>query len=138
MKVEELRKGNWLQDFYKEEPYRVTLDSIRGLEACIEHKMFQPTPWSGIPLTEEWLLRMGFVVIGGNYESRTFGNAESLILDKDGDHFNVFYRQANTDDTLENILMHIELKYVHQAQNLIYTLTGEELKIEDSIIQSGN
>ncbi len=55
-----------------------------------------------IELTEEWLLKMGFT--------------------KSKDSFNAFYLEL-FDDVLN-------IKYVHQLQNLYHALTGEELTIK--------
>lgn len=76
----------------------------------------------GIPLTEEWLVKMGF-------EKRV-----------DGDDFNIWhwyelqilpdiaFVQGNLDVF---ILDHdnIRVQFVHQLQNLYFALTGEELKL---------
>ena len=70
-----------------------------------------------IPLTEEWLLKLGFEKI------RTF------------DVFPTFFRnKINVNDGIVYVcgcgfLNHI--KYVHQLQNLYHALTGEELTLNN-------
>jgi hypothetical protein len=72
-----------------------------------------------IPLTEEWLLKFGFVQ-GRNYPG--------WVLLKDlekGDYID------------DNVLFEFfepgydHIKYVHQLQNLYFALTGEELTIKE-------
>ena len=84
-----------------------------------------------IPLTEEWLLKFGFEEQEHDFVSRYFGNDERIFLNKDNSHFNIFYKQDNTDETIEVILLSIQLKNVHQLQNLYFALTGEELTISE-------
>lgn len=78
--------------------------------------------YSGIPLTEEWLLRMGFKEfhkrdwdIGGQ------GNGQILTI--------------TTYFGKPIVLIHggevINIEHVHQLQNLYFALTGEELEIKD-------
>lgn len=64
-----------------------------------------------IPLTEEWLLKFGF--IKRYKDCYEFGK---LIL--------------NDKFVMMDIDIHLELRYVHQLQNLYFTLTGEELTIK--------
>ena len=75
---------------------------------------------SPIPLTEDWLLKFGFV------EKAKFFYKEGFCIG-----------YLTTEDNLQIeycIAGHggwkvLELKYVHQLQNLYFFLTGEELKI---------
>lgn len=70
---------------------------------------------TGIPLTEEWLLKFGFERNeSGNYDKR-------LELFYGGNLYR--FRQGWTN---------VELKYVHQLQNLYFALTGEELTLKTS------
>ena len=66
-----------------------------------------------IQLTEEWLLKLGFVKHGkyGYFYIDFF----CVDLDMNGQFF------------MCDIDIHIVLKHVHQLQNLYFALTGEEL-----------
>jgi hypothetical protein len=67
-----------------------------------------------IPLTEEWLLKFGFEITN-NFQTK--------------DRF-----QTHKQDGIiwfEYGYISIELKYVHQLQNLYFALTGEELTITE-------
>jgi hypothetical protein len=125
MKANELRIGNWVEgrsdskkDFLTFQVYKETFFDIEST-----YGEFKP-----IPLTEEWLVKFGF---------KKFKGGISL----DNEEFTLTYTHKNTDKTIllevngEDewgkhqytciVLNHI--KYVHQLQNLYFTLTGEEL-----------
>lgn len=77
---------------------------------------FQP-----IPLTEEWLLKFGFVKIGTNYENKwlvLWGNIKTKSIDF----------VLNEPHSRKRKIT--ELKHVHQLQNFYFALTGEELTIK--------
>ena len=88
------------------------MDSI-GFER--KYHEFRP-----IPLTEEWLLKFGFV------------------FDSYGEYCKGAYSLDNeyTDKGVYNFVIHketcldIEIKYLHQLQNLYFALTNEELTIQ--------
>ena len=109
MKPNELRIGNYVNWINTQEPHSLYLiEEIRELNY---HDCFVP-----IPLTEEWLLKFGFI--------------NDKVLE--------FYRNDFTDSTIiidYNFICllgysHVKLKYVHQLQNLYFALTGEELQIK--------
>jgi hypothetical protein len=62
-----------------------------------------------IPLTEEWLLKFGLMSI--KTELGLWNNGDAI-------YFNYGLEKS------------IQLKYVHQLQNLYFALTGEELEIK--------
>jgi hypothetical protein len=70
-----------------------------------------------IPITEGWLQRLGFTNKVNNkiLESEYYGVKINIIHNR----FLVEYGNGGQ----------IYLKYVHQLQNLYFTLTGEELKL---------
>lgn len=70
--------------------------------------------WSGIALTEEWLLKFGF-----RKGSLFFSKAEFEFYFNDGDNGNWYPVVGGS----------VSVEYVHQLQNLFYALTGEELTI---------
>ena len=76
------------------------------------------TSLSGIPLTEEWLLKFGFVQYLLIWRYKGFTIASSL---------NNGY--GLTGYCIENIFP-INCLYVHQLQNLYFALTNEELTIK--------
>jgi len=111
MEAKELRIGNWIYSNTDKDIYRVDLiESWRNYLSI-----------SAIPLTEEWLLRVGFEKTeSGNYSNEE-GSFELI-------HNNVIgFRFA-----VEGQYAYPEIKYVHQLQNLYFALTGLELTYEQN------
>lgn len=114
MKAQELRIGNYYN--HNREIKQVT-------PSTIEEVWNEQREWcKPIPLTEEWLLKLGF------YENRTGNpswqldvNLDFCIWGRPGRGFNVY---VNSDEIGNPIL------YVHQLQNLYFALTGCELGIK--------
>jgi hypothetical protein len=137
MKATELRLGN-LYDHYGT-PKQVTPSVIEDLWEA-------PRVWvKPIPITSEWLARLGFVMFnGGIIESYsidvtgiTMAKSETLSLatnnDKEG-YWYVYFRQGDSPEkelfhTNDLVLLQRKMQYVHQLQNLYFALTGEELTI---------
>lgn len=93
----------------------------------IENDMVDVNPMNlihPIPLTEEWLLKFGF-------DKSTFGSIPMFFSKNDS--FSYIQEQAygcngNYGYCLNDEKMwFLEIKYVHQLQNLYFALTGEEL-----------
>lgn len=111
IQANELRIGNWVKDSFG---YLVI-----GVNAKVEFA----SAYEPITLTPEILEKCGF----DDFKSNVYGNDEYIELDLDGDIYNVFIKQINIDETIDSILMHNQIKYLHQLQNLYFALTGEEL-----------
>lgn len=120
MKANELRIGNWINEFGIAK--QVMPNDILGLYQIVQAGKIciDLTP---IPLTEEWLLKFGFY--------RTF----------EYDDFDAEYENELRDQiTLKNGIYSfhwpslyvgsIEIQYVHQFQNLYFALCGNELTIK--------
>lgn len=67
-----------------------------------------------IPLNEEWLLKFGF-----EKKDCRFWQSGYFVLHQDLDG-NLVYKSRSLE---------IDVKHVHQLQNLYFALTGEELKL---------
>lgn len=91
----------------------------------------------GVPLTEEWLLKFGFIVIqktvslniGG--ELMRYAFYEEIREDKR--IFFVIYYSKRHGWTLNSVTSNKETVYfnsVHQLQNLFFTNVGEELTLK--------
>ena len=117
--------GDWINHTDGRPPFQVTLSNITTVNN--NPKWYEP-----IELTEDILLKCGFERIGGSahIKSPVFGNYEWIELDWDGDHFNVFYRQENTEGEIDTILQYIELVHIHELQNWWKVNTGEELNVQ--------
>ena len=88
---------------------------------CEENgNQYKPIEISGIQLTEEWLLKLGFVTCYDDYEGEVRQYIKYPIIWVASDHYRI-YNQWCFD---------YEIKYVHQLQNLYFALTGKELKLK--------
>ena len=127
MKKEELRIGNQYMSVKWGVPVRCDLTDFYNLSANADgadddppiDEMFEP-----IHLTEEWILRFGFIR-EGEWLGITF-NARIGIRFFDGNSAECDIIQ---DDKFISFKFE-HIKYVHQLQNLYYALSGEELTIK--------
>lgn len=87
----------------------VTPGVIEALFESDKRSWIQP-----IPLTEEWLLKFGFEIYEFDHKENQYRFKERLLVIRKG----VFCDYGTN----------VELKYVHQLQNLYFALTGEELE----------
>ncbi len=118
LKVNELRAGNLIhvldEDFNKE-VLRVNLNDMCNVECSSGIDDFEP-----IPITEEWLLEMGFELHDDCGELK--GN------DRFCSHRKLMgcFRLPNYEWSLNGK----KIKYLHTLQNLYFALTEEELNIK--------
>ena len=76
-----------------------------------------------IPLTEEWLLKFGFYFdLKTDYDGywKKYKEGFEIRIYKFEDYFEYGWQLGHDP---------IKIKYVHQLQNLYFSLTGEELTI---------
>lgn len=83
------------------------------------------TSFKGIPLTEEWLRKFGFVYDGGNGYKAPHGTDHWYHTLRSGFMPNILARGSIKSDLYKGV------EYVHQLQNLYFALTGEELTIKE-------
>lgn len=139
MRAQDLRIGNWVNEYGV--PIQITPQHILGLhqievagKICID---LEP-----IPLTEEWLIRLGF-------EKRIINNTfpEYFIECTPKNYkmkYFLFFRFGLYHTTPKGVCdeqgwrpelsgsVHcFHLQHVHQLMNLFYALTGEELTLTD-------
>ena len=79
-----------------------------------------------IPLTKEWLLKFGW---GRSDEHELCDNSNDIIFVYDW-HFKRFEIQIDTE--FNGFEYEVDIKYIHQLQNLYFALTGKELSYEDT------
>ena len=124
IKANELRTGNIVMRLNK-------FDRLPRITKIIGMMIFQaekePEEFDPIPITEEWLRRMGFKMLpigkyedAGNWIRRLQANGDVMHFD---DRHNNFSYNGCTIWTSP--------KFVHQLQNLYFALTGEELIIKE-------
>jgi hypothetical protein len=104
MKASELRIGNWFKEDILEQTFaQITAEQILDFYDDPLDDFYKP-----IPLTEEWLFKFGFE---RKYDT-CFQYKDFILNDK--------FIMMDIDIT-------IQLKYVHELQNLYFALTREEL-----------
>lgn len=128
MKATELRIGNWVSFLIKGTPIFVQskVASVAETRLRLESDPLTFYDIEGniqpIPITEEWLLKMGFQKSdsGRMYlnDDFYFENGQLWIGAPDGQFWRYVMAQGNYD-------------YIHQLQNLYFALTGEELIVKD-------
>jgi hypothetical protein len=92
---------------------------IKTVEPKIEAKSFHFKP---IPLTEEWLLKLGLEKIGiWTFSLNLAGNLDLIY----------YLGEKGWSIGLKSYSDFSNLKYVHQLQNLYFALTGKELTIKE-------
>lgn len=143
MEADDLRIGNWVKDIKK------GYVSIHGIEPNWDEVWLNYCHGSGIykkriidiepiPLTEELLLKCGFDVRRYDYNPGDGQTAELVRLTPCGYYQSFRMSKGNNweywtyyhcgGDEQVNIV-DIEIKSLHQLQNLYFALTGKELKI---------
>ena len=129
MKANELRIGNLIHHNndginevveiksigYKAEGYSGYYLTYKGGSSTLESLFGDDYLNTPIPLTEEWLVKFGY-----KYKSYGYGEEEWKQWSFKGYSLNGF--TCNTSG--------VNIKYVHQLQNLYFALTGEELTIK--------
>lgn len=78
-----------------------------------------PETYSPEVLTEEWLIKFGFT---------EFGSKDRMVVNNNGRSLAVEFAECRNLWLWQGI----ELKYVHQLQNLFFALTGEELTYKNN------
>lgn len=115
IQTEELRLGNFVQSNKDIEKVK----SLQGDEINYNYEYC----YSGIPLTEDILLKCG-----ANPISVEYYNINGFLFDinKDGIYFTAFDRDglgfSNDFST--------KIEYLHQLQNLYFALIGKELEVK--------
>ena len=120
MNANELRIGNWVMVFPVKNPQQVCdvmFDSV-NTECVFGQHYGEVDP---IPLTEEWLLKFGF--ISNPYMDRY----EIKLISSGFFHIECDKTKGILQLWCEQLPQAIFIKHVHQLQNLYFALTGEEL-----------
>src|SRR5690606_4448268 len=121
--VQELRSGNYVLWQGK----IVEVISIMPRWACVRYDevTFSRSyeEFQSVPITEEWLREFGF---GASDECEMGHNTNKHFGFYFDWHFKRF--RLDVDDGENGLEIRLDIRYVHQLQNLYFALTGEELK----------
>lgn len=120
MTENELRIGNLIQ-WISTGNIDVVIDIVTFDKRKANINNISISDCSGIEITEEWLLKFGFVYRGIYYH---FPNNDIFKLEqyKNKNSFWLRHGSESIDCT--------RINYVHQLQNLYFALTGEELLLK--------
>lgn len=145
IKANELRIGNLVlgngigkvstiaQEFKLEPFYIEVEDSEEMFTQYYEQEI------AGITLTKEWLLKFGLKSFDSGYMrsyysgdtgDEIYGRGFCVSIDDENNCYWCLTTVEYGDSDWRSIL---ELKYVHQLQNLYFALTGEELTIKETV-----
>jgi hypothetical protein len=119
MKANELRIGNWVYYSRQNPPintgyYEEQFNFLRIRDIDYLHP---------IPLTEEWMLKFGFECDAYTTFSKQVSKYAYILISFDD------YAKTTLSESV-SVADHdltIKCEYVHQLQNLYFSLTGEEL-----------
>jgi hypothetical protein len=128
MKATELRINNLVNAVMTNEVYSIDLWALNVIEEGnyqnshnTKTKVFKP-----IPLTEEWLLKLGFKSDDISWEySKRLGN---FYIMYDIEINSIYINDGSRYDGAD---IPNEIKHVHQLQNLYFALTGQELTLNN-------
>ena len=106
MKATELRIGNFVYEY--NDSVIINISCWEFEKARLENNQNELKWLNPIPLTEEWLVKFGFELVG----KKTYYKLNIPLIPVRNSHY-----QCKGAD----------IKYVHQLQNLYFALTNKEL-----------
>lgn len=133
MKANELRIGNYFSFGKHKEITTVFKITFERKDGYLINGQIPESHCEPIPLTEKWLLKLGFskMTIKPLWR-KTIGE---YTLDSDDFLFSFESKYVYVDSGLALHPIGNEIEYVHQLQNLYFALTGEELTLNSQAIQ---
>ena len=125
LKAQELRIGNYVEEFLPVKLWtkiEVNYQDLKFVYFEDTNSFYRP-----IPITEEWLLKLGFVYNGWNYDyDRYTFHAQKRVNDA----------FVNTEFSIKSgehsVILSYSIKYIHQLQNACFALTGRELTLNQT------
>jgi len=119
LNTKELRIGNYVS---------CSAGDIKRIESGseIDHLVDSEIP---ILITEDLLIKGGFVISGNENSIKYYRHIESsLCIAVEAGNFSFRFCDKIGDFTLRNNVV-VEIKYVHQLQNLFFCLVGKEMPL---------
>lgn len=126
--IHELRIGNLVYAY----PFRIIkVSEITNLKSVLNEGDESEEPFAdeeldGIPITQEILEKCGFEKTGNDWKLKNTDNSRdnTNYIEQDENKFTYVVADFGWDGGYD-----VEVKYVHQIQNLYFFLTGTELEI---------
>ena len=123
LKANELRIGNLVEINMPITNKIISIDVYHISELKKNKGYFKP-----IPLTEEWLLKFGFEDDGvWIHKIIKLEHDRMLGIDLNNNHF--FLSQWDKHNNFRDCFL-VKCEFVHQLQNLFYSICGKELEIK--------
>ena len=132
MKTKELRIGNFISINFGncDDGKIITVDGVSYCEIYNEEHGYSPcNEFNPIPLTEQWLLDLGFEKCTGNYGEyykHDVFEGFRVWLPHNACSWGVTVGRKDYE-TGDTYWVKNEVRYVHQLQNLYFALAQEEL-----------
>jgi hypothetical protein len=133
MNAKELRIGNLV--YHNDEI--IEIKSLRPQDDDVNDEISFDSIY-GIKLTEEWLIKCGFEECQDYYAGgksmffydidKSLENSEFYIFSNENNEFNL----SSMEDQIV-ISKKLNIKYVHEIQNLIFALTRKDLVVSDAV-----
>lgn len=127
MKANELRIGNIIQSpsnhRYEIKVLQLFSDSYQGDFGNGKRGSMMYSTAEGIPITEEWLLRFGFIKINDRWGT--------VHYEKDGHWVYILKGYLEFEfqpEKGERLNLFVSFHFVHELQNIYFLLTSEELE----------
>lgn len=129
-----LRLGNYIMDSPVNGDEPLEIEAIYSNLVIHGDRHIYNDELRPIPITDEWLYKFGFK--RGGYDMIEVWHPDKprfvmvgyLDNEEDNDYMGWNYNREGTTEE-EYGSSRIEIRYVHQLQNLYFALTGEELEI---------
>lgn len=137
IKIEELMIGNFILSLGYDEDMggNIIHDELGDEIEIVTHETFKYivedslAVYKPIPLTADWLVKFNFNHTGykDGYIGKMFGSVVTLdfVLTKPG---KLYENQVDYIYELQNHRL-VTIRYVHQLQNLFFSITGEQLTL---------
>jgi hypothetical protein len=131
MKITELRLGNIVKVISSEycKIDHISYENVKGMWKSSDGIISSTwTPGKGIepiPLTEEWLVKLGFVEVSVYHPT-----PNNRAFERGYIHVKIYNSHDIKRIWYKDIVIDNDYFFIHQLQNLYFALTGEELIVK--------
>jgi len=124
IKANELRIGNWVKTNSEWHENGISeIHYISPLNIIVRtngvYQQYDINEIEPIPLTEEWLVKLGFV-----YNEYMYSYNLNIVISKNIEWIGIYSNRMDDDAEFN------APKFVNQLQNLYFALTGQELEMK--------
>ena len=121
LKESDLRIGNFIKVISSTKTFDPFITQAKGCDIVrIEEKSFNYWNYEPVVLNEDWLLKFGFKKTIGTSECNFTNGSYNIFINSLGEVNFYFFKESD---------WYQKLNYVHELQNLYFSLTGSELTV---------